>query len=311
MNESIFTQNRDLFSRLIADNSEIGIVIGEPNDLDKLASGLALYLGLGEIGKNVQIASRTQPIVEFSNLVGIDRVKRDFSGSVRTFTISLPYSEGEIEKVSYKIDNDKLNINLFAGERSISFSEKDIKYIRSGSVPSLIISIGVTVPETLAAFFDLSSNTKIVNIDNNSENSGYGDIAYVGPSYSSISEMVTKIIHDLSIGLNNDIAQNLMDGITSATDNFSSYSTSPYAFEATSFLLRNGAKRQHMLKSKLDSTRNFLRDVNTQKITVPDPVYQPVQNNNVNQEANIDEVPEDWFTPKVFKSSLKKQDGQS
>ncbi|OGH10303.1 MAG: hypothetical protein A2857_02555 [Candidatus Levybacteria bacterium RIFCSPHIGHO2_01_FULL_36_15] len=306
MNESVFSQNRDLLSGLIGENSDIGIIVGDPHNLDKVASGLALYLALSEAGKNVQVASKSEPIVEFSNLVGIDRIRKDFSGAVKTFTISLPYAEGEIEKVSYKIENEKLNINLFAGDQNISFSEKDIKYLKKGSLPSLIITIGVSSVEKLTNFFDFSSNVKLVNIDNSPENSGYGDIAFVGAGYSSISEMVTKIIHDLSIPMNIDISQNLLDGITAATENFSSYNTSPYAFEAVSYLLRNGAKR--ILSGRRQTAKkDFLRDLGEQRENLSVPVAQ----NNNQQPANnesTDEVPEDWFTPKVFRSSSKKQD---
>ena len=94
MDEQLFLQHRDLLNSLISENPEIGIIIGEPHTFDKVASGLALYLAFKEAGKDVQIVTKKDPIVEFSNLIGIDRIKKEFSGLTKTFTISLPYSEG-------------------------------------------------------------------------------------------------------------------------------------------------------------------------------------------------------------------------
>jgi hypothetical protein len=300
MEDSIFSQNRDLLGNLISENSEIGIVIGEPHSLDKVAAALSLYLTFKEIGRDVQIVTKKDPIVEFSNLVGIDKIKKEFTGLTKTFTISLPYNEGEIEKVSYKIEGDKLNINLFAGDKKMSFAENEIQYIKRGAVPSLIFAVSVSDPERLYSYFDSNSDVKLVNIDNNQMNDAYGDVAYVSPNFSSLSEVVAKTIQDLALPMNQDIAQNLLDGVTISTENFTTETTSPYAFEAVSFLMRHGAKRKSMQEVQEKKRKSFGIPVT--------PMRNEAEETNSNEEAPSDDVPRDWFAPKVFKGTSKKQE---
>ncbi len=305
MDNSVFSQNRDFLTSLISENQEIGIIIGEPHNLDRIAAGLSLYLVLKQIGKDVQVVSGKDPIIEFSNLVGIDKIRKEFTGMTKNFTISLPYKEGEIEKVSYKIEGNRLNINLFAGENKITFSEKDIDYIRSGANPSLIFIVSIASTDKFSSLVGSNSEVKVVNIDNDQLNSAYGDVVYNSNSFSSVSEIVGKIIQDLGLPVDIDSAQNLLDGILSATENFSSYSTSAYAFEAASFMLKHGAKRHALTGESYGKTRNF-----------SETITPPVKNNTreyideyeEKTEDDSSSVPQDWFAPKIFKGASKKQE---
>src|ERR1700744_3126041 len=85
----------------IAKSNSIGIAVGQNPSIDEMGGALALYLLLKKANKQVSIASPTDPIVEISSLVGIDRVQRSLSGSSGDLVVSFPYQEGEIEKVSY------------------------------------------------------------------------------------------------------------------------------------------------------------------------------------------------------------------
>ncbi|OIP57943.1 MAG: hypothetical protein COX79_05760 [Candidatus Levybacteria bacterium CG_4_10_14_0_2_um_filter_36_16] len=240
MNPIIQKAFESLTSELLSSQT-VGIVVGENATIDKMAAGLSLYLSLSAGGKNVQIISKSNPTVEVSNLVGIDRVGKNFEGNTKILTISVPYREGEIEKVSYNIEKDKLNVNLFAEENGISFSERDVEFIGKGSTPSLVIALGIPSAEKLQEVS--GPEVKIVNIDTSLSNTQFGDIVLVDSSFSSFSEIVSEIIKSLGLPMDQDIAQNLLDGITYATNNFTSPSTSAYAFGAAGILLMNGAKR--------------------------------------------------------------------
>lgn len=323
MHDSLFIQNRDVLHSLINEHSEIGIVIGEPHNTDTIAASLALYLSLYAVGKDVQVVSKAEPIVEFSHLFGIDKIGKEFRGAVKVFTISLPYRDGEIEKVSYKIENDRLNINLFAGEKKVSFSEREIQYVRKGAVPSLIFAIGIPSVDHVHHFLDASIDSRIINIDNHLENSGYGDIVYTGSYFSSVSEIVARIMKDLSLVMDMDTAQNLLDGILYATDNFSSELTSPHAFEAASYLLKHGAKRRPLEKKTTsithqdilsqsrrlsESRKTIVQDTNSiPKDYILEDTYQDTSAAEGQEisDVDLDQVPKDWFTPKVFRSSSK------
>src|SRR3990167_5309172 len=83
---------------LLAKNENIGIAIGKNPGIDEMAAGLSLYLVLSEIGKKITIVCPTDPIVEVSSLVGIDKVKKSFNGGANgDLTVTFPYKEGENE----------------------------------------------------------------------------------------------------------------------------------------------------------------------------------------------------------------------
>ncbi len=245
MTSSLIKNQHNQVRELIDSAASIGVIIGDAQNVDSVAAALSIYLILETYGKNVQIISKKQPTVEVSNLVGIDRVADGFSGVAKTLTISVPYREGEIEKVSYNIEGDRLNVNLFAEENGITFSERDVEYIRKGSSPDLIITVGVTNDEDIKGFVDVS-NVKIINIDRNPLNTATGDVSLIDPSFSSLSEVVTSIAMDMNFPADVDAYQNLMDGIVSSTNNFTAPATSGFAFEAAGFLLQNGAKRKQI-----------------------------------------------------------------
>lgn len=243
MSSALITNQKEQIKELIDSSNNIGIVLGENQNVDSVGAALGLYLILKSNGKNVQIVSQKTPEVSVSNLVGVDKISKNFSGNTKILTISIPYREGEIEKVSYNIEDTRLNVNLFAESAGITFDENNIQYLRKGSEPSTIVTVGIANEGELAGLVDLKQ-VKAVHLDKNPLNSLFGDISIIDPSFSSLSEIVAQLIMELNLGYDQDAFQNLLDGIIYATRNFSSQTTSPYAFEAAGFLLANGAKRK-------------------------------------------------------------------
>lgn len=242
-------QNKNAIVSLLSESQNIGIVVSSNPSLDVMAAALSLHLILQDSGKNSQIVSKQDPIVEHSTLVGIDQVIKQFGGLTKTLTVSFPYREGEIEKVSYNIEGDKLNVNLFAEAQGITFEEKDVKFIRQGSSPQAVFTVGVLNPAELDGLVDVNLTT-VVNLDNNITNSLFGNIVLVDAAYSSISEMVARLAVDLSLQVEFDVAQNLLDGITHATHNFTSPTAAPTAFEMAGVLMQKGATRRAMQNAR-------------------------------------------------------------
>ena len=243
MNQSNLVQDILSIRNLIQDNT-IGILLGERMNLDTAGAALGLYLSLSEAGKNPQIISQKEPVVEIANLVGIDKIKKSFSGNSNKVVVSLPYNKGEIGKVSYKEENDRINFYLTStnGMSITPYETNDIKLIWDGSKPSVIITIGVNGARQLADYLVESENSvKIINIDNSNES--FGDVSIASNNFSSVSEVAAKIIKELSLPINIDIAQNLLDGILFGTRNFTKPTTSPYAFEMSGVLMQLGAVR--------------------------------------------------------------------
>lgn len=230
---------------LLSAHQSIGVAVGQNPSVDEMAAALSVYLYLNSLGKKVSIASPTQPLVEVSTLVGINKVKTALDGDGGDLIVSFPYSENEIQKVSYTIENGFLNIVVKAGENGLTFTENDVKYTRGGGVPTLLFVVGTPRLSDLGQLFDTEAlkDTIIINIDNKQDNQGFGDVVLVSSNYSSVSEEVAQLISYLEPAMDGDIAQNLMLGISDATSNFQSPSTSYLAFEMAGFLLRRGAQR--------------------------------------------------------------------
>jgi len=259
MTNSLLKSQKTQILELLDSEPSIGIIVGENQNLDTVAAALGLYLTLEGAGKNVQIVSKKDPIVEVSHLFGVDKIGRSFEGLTKIVTISVPYREGEIEKVSYNIEGDRLNVNLFAETNGINFDERDVQYIRKGSSPSLIITIGVTDEAELASFVD-PATVRTIHIDKNPMNGLMGDIVLIDPSFSSVSEIVADFVMETNLGYDIDAFQNLIDGITFATNNFTHPTTSAFAFEAAGFLLQNGAKRKEKKEEDRSARDTFPKE---------------------------------------------------
>jgi len=297
---------------LLAKNENIGIAVGKNPGIDEMAAGLSLYLALSEASKKVTIVCPTDPIVEVSSLVGVDKVKKSFEGGANgDLLVSFPYKEGEIEKISYTLEEGKLNILVKAGEDGLSFNEKDIEYKREGAAPGLVFVVGTPRISDLGTAFDMETlkDSKIINIDYRPENQGFGDIPLIGRNASSVSELMANFISSLSLKMDTDIASNLLTGIISATDNFQSPITSALAFEEASLLLKNGATRKNTSVLK----QNIVADAFFSPKPEPKPSFVNASEDaeelikkrlaKEDKKVSEDNPPDDWLAPKIYKGS--------
>jgi hypothetical protein len=250
---------KDLLSR----HTNVGVMLSKNPEVDHAAAGLSLYLALRQIGKNVVVVSPTQPTVEISNLVGIDKVKNTLGADGNDLTVAFPYKEGEIEKVSYTLENGFLNIVVKASDKGLTFKENEIQFKRGGGkVPALMFFVGVPRLTDLGNLFnpDAFKDTTIVNIDNKPDNQGFGDVILVSPKFSSVSEQVAHLLSQIeTIEIDQDIAQNLMSGIAQATNDFQDPKTSYLAFEMAGILMRKGAirKKASQKEERQESNASF------------------------------------------------------
>ena len=306
MDSSLLAKVNDLISQ----NDEIGIAVGKDPGIDQMGAALALYLSLLNSEKKVSIACPTQPIVEISSLVGIDKVKKSFDSEDGDLTVSFPYKEGEIEKISYTLENGFLNIMVKAGAKGLGFDQQDVLFKRIGGAPKLIFTVGTPRLSDMTGVFDIEDvkDTTIVNIDNHLENQGFGDVVFVSKNLSSVSEQVAGFIQDLGLKFDQDSAQNLMSGIIEGTQNFQSPKTSPLAFEMAGLLLKNGAKREtQKVVSKddqvvKDDLYSFFNQPKHNKATSAKSSGPPQQNVKIRQDDS-NNPPEDWLAPKIYKGS--------
>jgi hypothetical protein len=229
-------------------SNNIGIAVGADPSVDTMAGALSLYLLLKAANKQVSVACPTEPIVELSSLVGINRVQRNLGGEAGDLVVSFPYVEGEIEKVSYTLEEGFLNIIVKASEQGLSFDENDVKYVRGSGAIDLLIVVGTPRLAELEDVFDAQKlrDVRTINIDNKENNQGFGDIVLVSSRFSSVSEQVADLAMALGFRMDQDVAQNLLTGITTETRNFQTPNVTPLTFEMMALLMKRGAARRQI-----------------------------------------------------------------
>ncbi|MFH0863503.1 MAG: DHH family phosphoesterase [Candidatus Gottesmanbacteria bacterium] len=265
----IFSNNNEI-QTLLTGAKEILIVTHENPNQDSLGASLALYLSLKAANKNVTIACPTPSTVEFTNLVGIDKLSQVLGG--RNFIISLDYTEGSIDKVSYNIEGNKFNLVIEPRPGAPAFTPEKVHYSSSAASPDVIFVIDCANLQQLGKFYqdgqELYSKSVTINIDYHPNNTNFGKINLINPNMSSTSEIVTLFIQSLGLPFNEDMATNLLNGIEMATNKFMLETTSAEAFEAAAICLKAGGKR-----------------ITTKK-----------------QDYLSQETPADWLQPKIFNS---------
>jgi hypothetical protein len=322
------------------------IAIAAPKDptVDEMGAALGLYLSLEDLGKSLSIATPNTPLVEVSSLVAIDEVKTTLGVESGDLVVSFPYREGEIEKVSYTRDDNFLNIVVKAGEKGLNFDQKDVQFTRGTNAPELLFIVGAAKVSDLGKLFDPTAlkDTIVVNIDNKSDNQGFGDIVLTSTKFSSVSEIIANVIFSTGLKMDLDIAQNLMLGIATATNNFQDAQTSSLAFEMAGVLMRNGALRPSSPTS--NSRRKLTADFDEEekpfsgeasfeqnpfgvktpgelerqprpdakprymppaqpKIAQPQPQIQSQPKPVIQPQVEDNNPPEDWLEPKIYKGS--------
>ncbi len=308
MDNRVLGQIKDFIGK----NKKIGIAIGKNPGIDEMGAALCLYLSLQTFGKDVSIACPTEALVEHSDLVGIDKVKSSFEGGAGDMVASFPYREGEIEKISYTLEDGFLNIVVKAGEEGLSFSENDVIFKRSQGYPGLLFVVGTPRLSDLDSIFDPQAlkDTVVINIDNKSDNQGFGDIAMVSPNSSSLCERIGDLILSLGLPLDIDTSQNLLIGIENATDNFQNTRTSPLAFEMAAKFMKNGAvrsdkrlKSSQIREDEEESSIFSPKNIPSPRIDKKDqvrPGQVPLRQGSAGQGKN---PPVDWLAPKIYKGS--------
>ena len=279
----------------LATAQSIFIALPQKPSFDQVAAGLGLYLSLAKANKNVNIGSPTEMIVEYSSLVGVDKIKDTFQGGKDSLVVSFDYIEDAIEKVSYNIEEGKFNLVIKPKAGHPPLDSKKVNYSYTGGKVDLIFTIGVTSLGSLGKiyqgnqkFFDES---QIFNLDNNPQNQRYGQINLVEPRAASISQQVAFLIAQLRLPTNGDIGTNLILGIERATRQFASPKVDSATFEAAAFCLKIGARRKMKPFLKERRGKPPLKPM-PPKVSAKKPPPEPEEE---------EEPKPDWLEPKIYK----------
>lgn len=270
------------------------IGLGKGEDVDTVSAALALYLALGKAGKQVSIVSSYETKVELSFLFGIDKITNQISGS-NNLVVSFPYQEGNIERVSYNIAGNRFNLVIEPRGNNFSFDPKQIQYHHGPFSYDLIFVLAAEELQALGDVYrqqeDLFSQKPIINIDKSNNNRRFGRINLV--SVFPLSQTIAVLLKALNLPLDQDVASNLLTGISSFGADLSLEKTKPELLEAAAFLLRSGGR---ILKS--DMRRSEPKKPTETKFSQPLPIDKSKKFFKYKDEEK--KAPEDWLKPKIF-----------
>lgn len=231
-------------SAALGTSQNAALLLPKEANFDLVAAALGLFLSLEKSGKAAAIAANFPLTVEFSHLVGLDRIGKEINQG-RDLVISLDYPLDKIEKVSYNDDGGSLNLVIQPKSQSPVISPDKIKFKTAGEGTNFFFLFG---GQGLESFGELISAETLQGKDSLSISreavSPLGKIAITDNQASSYSEIIAALLASLSLPWDQDIAQNLYLGLIGATANFTSSAVGADTFEAAAILLRAGAKKE-------------------------------------------------------------------
>lgn len=290
------------FARLVGvinQHNSFAICLTTRPTVDTVASGLALYLGLNKLGKNVSIALADEIRLDaYPSLVGSDKIQKKLISEGNHLVVSFPYQDGAIDKVTYTIEEGYFNLLIQSKEGHDKLNPSQVKYAYAGGKIDTVFVIDTPSLDYLGdLYINQQADFKgkdIINIDRHVTNTHFGTINLVGKTYSSTSEIILKLLQILTVEITPDMATNLYIGIKAATNNFTAYTVSAQTFENSALLLKAGAAKTPPLSS-LKTAKPSPTTLN-EVAAMPEELIERKEN-------DLEETPQDWLKPKIFKGS--------
>jgi nanoRNase/pAp phosphatase (c-di-AMP/oligoRNAs hydrolase) len=196
--------------------------------VDKLAAALALALSIKNTGKEVAVVTEGTPTVAHTNLFGVGEVKNQVpTTGDGNFIIKLDgvvdttgqlNTVPSLEKLDWHPEGSSLNLvfHVVPGQR---FEPTNVSHYHEGSNFDLVFSVGAASKEELGSLYNQFGKASVVNIDNSSSNSQFGNINIVDSNAAAVSEVVAHLMPSITLTLDPDSASNILAGIYEATAN--------------------------------------------------------------------------------------------
>lgn len=294
------------FSTLIDSAASILVLLPTKPTFDQVAAGLALYLSLKE-KKETAISCPAPITVGFNRLIGVNKIAAE-SGNKNLTIRFAGYDANNIEKVSYDIENGEFKLTVVPKTGLAAPQKEQLNLNYAGVAADLIVLVG-GANDSHFPFLESQelAGAKVLHIGNRALSSSHDVMSFARPG-ASTSELIASLIKENNLGMDADVASDLVMGIEEGSSNFASSEVTPETFETFAYLLRNGAQR--MPRTKL-SPANFPPGAIpdrpfTQRLPQVPPQPQEVQTPDVEgtqeQEQAIN-PPDDWLQPKIFKGA--------
>ena len=242
------------YKNTILDNltkaENILIVVSKTLGYDGLAAGLALYLSLIKLDKNVSIVAKAPTVGDAQSLYGVDKIGR--AESVRNPVVVIDNAVETVDKITYFLDKTKLKVVIhpLPGTQEITQDQISVEY--TSAPASIIFAIGVDNLYDLRSEFtheqEISPEAWILNISNLEPSQKFAQIDVVNTQAAGVSEVMARMLQDLALPVDEDIAYNLYSGVRASTNNFSPNLVSPISFEIASWLMKFGAGKTSLAR---------------------------------------------------------------
>ena len=299
------------FVNIISKSNFGAVVIPPQTNIDIVAAACALYLSLSQKGVNITLTC--EATVDF-DLIGADKFQKTLAAPGDNLVISFPYTDGAIDKIDYRIENDRFNLVIIPREKGKKLDSKEVNFYYTGSNFDFIIVLNAPTLDALGSLYqnntDLFQGREIINIDRHFTNTSFGTLNIVRKNTSSFSEIIYTILKEGQFYIDKDIATNLYAGLASATNNFTSFSTNADTFQTAAELLRLGAKKKIIKRDEVEvkSTPrfpfSFQKQASPASSSTPE-IQKPKPISEVEKETKSEKPspPEEWLKPKIFKGS--------
>jgi len=235
----------DLIVRDLSQSTSPVILLPQNPSLDALHAALGLYLGLSTLGKNVVVATSNQVKQQIKD-GGVIRTELTASGD--NLVISFPYTDGSIDKVDYRIENNTFNLIIIPRPGFPKVTPEQMAYSYSGGSIDCIITLDAPTIESLGKIYADHKQTldplPLVNIDTHQANTQYGSVNYVVPTVSSVSQLTFDVLRGMQIRTDAVMATHILHGIVASTNNFTAANTSADVFTDVAELMKLGAVRE-------------------------------------------------------------------
>lgn len=237
------TKEKSLENLTKAEN--ILVVVAPATGYDGLASGLALHLSLAKLGKNAIVLAQSPTVGVAARLYGVDKIGKVTGAQNPVIVVN--DAPQTVDKVSYFLDGDQLKVIIhpLLGSKGISRDQISLEYITT--LPNLIFAIGFENRQSLEKEIPheqkISSDTWLISISRELLQQKFAQHEFVNPQSASISEVTARVLQDLALPLDEDIAYNLYTAISDSTEHFSPAKTTAQTFEIAAWLVKFGAGR--------------------------------------------------------------------
>jgi hypothetical protein len=246
----------------------------------------------------------TDELPKSSALYDTQFISKDIQG-VRDFIISLDMHSVVVDKLKYNVEGEKLDITITP--LNGNFNAKDVAFEQGPYKFDLVIALGVPqitkldkIVEQNPTIFD---GLHLINVDYHRINEEYGSVNYIDQNSSSVCEMLVSLFESLEQGIvDESIATALFTGITSATHNFTTPSTTAKSMTVAAQMLAAGAKQQEVVKVMTAKTPNSQKPaVKVPDATAPTSIKEAMEQ----AKKEVNETPTEEGSKKKTESGLK------